>query len=392
MKKFQISKGAEFATARLSKAGFSAFLVGGAVRDMVMGKAPHDFDIATSATPDEMLEIFKGVTTFETGVTHGTVGVFFEGETVEITTFRADGDYSDHRHPEKVSFSRELRDDLSRRDFTVNAMAYSKDTGLVDLFGGREDIEKKLIRCVGNPEKRFDEDALRILRALRFASVLGFEIEEETKKAIHMKKELLSFVSKERITEEIKKAVDGDAFLTVAREFYDVFELIFGNLEKDFGKSLVSAEKGTPRLAVLLSSVPDFEKGMRSLTLTRKEKDVITASLKIAKEFSCENETELKKLMSKNGKDRVLLALKVLVSKRGEESILGLLALAETLDAINPDTLMIKGRDVIHEGVPPSAEVGKMIDSLIDDVIEGKVENEREALLSALREKISKKY
>ena len=388
MKSFEFSKGAEFATSRLTKAGFSSFLVGGAVRDMVMGKEPHDFDLTTSATPDEMLEIFKDVTTFETGVTHGTVGVFFEGETVEITTFRADGDYSDHRHPEKVSFSRELRDDLSRRDFTVNAMAYSKDRGLVDLFGGKEDIEKKLIRCVGNPEKRFDEDALRILRALRFASVLGFDIEEETKKAIHRQKELLSFVSKERITEEIKKAIDGDAFPLVADEFYDVLKLIFG----DYKIALKSAEKGMVRLAVFLFSLNNTEKGMRALTLTRKEKDMITVALDIASDFKATTETDIKKLMSKNGKDAVILALEVLFCVRGEEHFSELLDLAKALDAVTPDTLMIKGRDVIAEGVPPSAEVGKMIASLIDDVIEGRVKNEKDALISELREKISKKY
>ena len=388
MKRFEFSKGAEFATSRLTKAGFSSFLVGGAVRDMVMGKEPHDFDLTTSATPDEMLEIFKDVTTFETGVTHGTVGVFFEGETVEITTFRADGDYSDHRHPEKVSFSRELRDDLSRRDFTVNAMAYSKDRGLVDLFGGKEDIEKKLIRCVGNPEKRFDEDALRILRALRFASVLGFDIEEETNTAIHRHHELLSFVSKERITEEIKKAIDGDAFPLVADEFYDVLKLIFG----DYKIALKSAEKGMVRLAVFLFSLNDTEKGMRALTLTRKEKDMITVALDIASDFKATTETDIKKLMSKNGKDAVILALEVLFCVRGEEHFSELLDLAKALDAVTPDTLMIKGRDVIAEGVPPSAEVGKMIASLIDDVIEGRVKNEKDALISELREKISKKY
>ncbi len=388
MKRFEFSKGAEFATSRLTKAGFSSFLVGGAVRDMVMGKEPHDFDLTTSATPDEMLEIFKDVTTFETGVTHGTVGIFFEGETVEITTFRADGDYSDHRHPESVSFSRELRDDLSRRDFTVNAMAYSKDRGLVDLFGGKEDIEKKLIRCVGNPEKRFDEDALRILRALRFASVLGFDIEEETKKAIHRQKELLSFVSKERITEEIKKAIDGDAFPLVADEFYDVLKLIFG----DYKIALKSAEKGMVRLAVFLFSLNDTEKGMRALTLTRKEKDMITVALDIASDFKATTETDIKKLMSKNGKDAVILALQVLFCVRGEEHFSELLDLSKALDAVTPDTLMIKGRDVIAEGVPPSAEVGKMIDSLIADVIEGRVKNEKDALISELREKISKKY
>ena len=160
----------------LENGGFECFAVGGCVRDFVMGRIPGDYDLTTNAEPQEMISCFEGFRIIETGIKHGTVTVLIDGNNVEITTYRVDGEYKDNRHPEEVRFTSRLSEDLSRRDFTVNAMAYSKKNGLVDLFGGREDIEKKTMRCVGDPDKRFSEDGLRILRALRFASVLDFDI------------------------------------------------------------------------------------------------------------------------------------------------------------------------------------------------------------------------
>ena len=388
MAEFKLSEAAELVITRLEEAGFPSFAVGGSVRDFLMGKAPHDFDVATSATPEEMKALFKDYTIFQYGASHGTIAMNFKGETVEMTTFRCDGSYKDHRHPESVRFSERIEDDLARRDFTVNAMAYSRERGIVDLFGGSEDIGKRLIKCVGDPEKRFEEDALRIFRALRFASVLDFKIEEKTKKALLEKKELLSFVSRERLTEELKKFLDGDAASRVAEELYDVFEFLFEGVPRDFGKALARAEKGTPRLAVFLSLLPDFEKGMRSLTLIREEKELIGKALRLAENFRAEGEIALKSLVSENGKDAVTLALKVL-SARGE-NVTSLVEIVANSEEITPETLKIKGRDVVAEGVPPSAEVGKIIDSLVNDVIEGKIENDREELLSALREKIKR--
>ena len=171
------SKNGEKAIEILESRGFEAYFVGGCVRDTLMGLEVSDTDITTSALPEETLEAFEGFRVIPTGIKHGTVTVLIEGEPIEITTFRSDGEYSDHRHPETVTFSRRLEDDLMRRDFTVNAMAYSKRTGLIDLYGGKSDIENKLIRAVGDPLARFDEDALRILRAVRFASQKCFSIE-----------------------------------------------------------------------------------------------------------------------------------------------------------------------------------------------------------------------
>ena len=162
----------------LNKCGFKAYCVGGCVRDSILSKTPHDWDITTDAEPKDIKEALISMKTVDTGIKHGTVTVICGGEKAEVTTFRRDGEYPDHRHPENVAFSRCLKDDLARRDFTINAMAYDEKNGVIDLFGGKEDIEKGLVRAVGDPEERFSEDGLRILRALRFSSVLGFSLEE----------------------------------------------------------------------------------------------------------------------------------------------------------------------------------------------------------------------
>ena len=201
---------------------FEAYLVGGCVRDSLMEKMPHDYDITTNATPNEMLEIFKEYKIIETGLKHGTVTVVINHESIEITTYRIDGEYDDNRHPKEVSFTRDLSKDLNRRDFTVNAMAFNEKQDLVDLFGGKDDLDNKLIRCVGEPNKRFNEDGLRILRALRFASVLGFNIEEKTSKSIHENKYLLHNISAERIFSEFKKILCGINVEKILLEYRDV--------------------------------------------------------------------------------------------------------------------------------------------------------------------------
>ena len=187
--------------------GYVAYAVGGCVRDSIMGKVPNDWDVTTSCRPEKMLEIFssQNIKTIPTGIKHGTVSVLLDGEIYECTTFRIDGEYTDSRHPDSVEFTDELTLDLSRRDFTVNAMAANPALGICDPFGGMSDLEKKIIRCVGKPEKRFAEDALRILRALRFATTLGFKIEENTLSAIKKLSHTLNGISSERKTAEFSK-------------------------------------------------------------------------------------------------------------------------------------------------------------------------------------------
>ena len=214
----------------LEKNGFEAWFVGGCVRDLLLGLSPGDWDITTSARPEEILRCFGGFRCIETGIRHGTVTVLIEEQPLEITTYRSDGAYRDHRHPEEVEFSRRLEDDLSRRDFTVNAMAYHPQRGLVDKFGGQEDLKKKKIRCVGEADRRFTEDALRILRCLRFASRLGFSIETATADALRRQKELLTEISHERVKIELEKLLAGDHAEEILREYSDVLFVILPEL------------------------------------------------------------------------------------------------------------------------------------------------------------------
>ena len=205
---------------RLESAGFEAWVVGGCVRDSLLGKVPFDWDVTTSARPEETAACLEGERLLQTGAAHGTVALIpQEGRPIEITTFRADGTYTDSRHPDSVTFSRRLEDDLSRRDFTINAMAYHPGRGLVDLFGGRRDLEAALLRCVGDPARRFSEDALRILRCLRFASQLEFSIEPATGTALAEARGLLSVISQERVREELTKLLCGPGAASVLREY-----------------------------------------------------------------------------------------------------------------------------------------------------------------------------
>ncbi len=206
--KFQIPQKVNDIIEALMKHGYEAYAVGGCVRDMVLGREPEDWDITTSATPQEVKKIFRR--TVDTGIQHGTVTVLLEKDHYEVTTYRLDGIYEDNRHPKEVSFTSSLVEDLKRRDFTINAMAYNEKEGFIDLFGGLQDIKDSLIRCVGSAEERFNEDALRILRAVRFSAQLGFEIEEETLSAIRSKVNHLNNISAERIRVEFTKLLLSD--------------------------------------------------------------------------------------------------------------------------------------------------------------------------------------
>lgn len=205
--------------------GFQAYIVGGCVRDVLLGLVPTDYDVTTNALPKQIIRLFNKYHIIDNGLKHGTVTVIINGMPVEITTYRIDGEYSDNRHPDSVSFTGNLRDDLSRRDFTINAIAYNHQHGFVDYFEGRSDLEKRLIKCVGEPDKRFSEDALRILRALRFSAVLNFSIDENTARSIHKSKELLRNIAVERIANEFSKIICAEGVEAVIQEFIDVFSV-----------------------------------------------------------------------------------------------------------------------------------------------------------------------
>lgn len=245
----EIPEHAENIIKKLQKNGFSAYVVGGCVRDTMQGKQPHDWDICTSALPDDVMRIFADEKVIPTGLKHGTLTLVTGGgadrspyredrdsyESFEITTFRSEGGYSDGRHPDNVSFVDDINDDLSRRDFTVNAMAYSPGVGLADPFGGRDDLKAGILRCVGDPDERFREDALRILRALRFMSEKSLDPEPETEAAIRRDYRLLSLVSQERITEEFIKFMCGERAAALLDDYREVFCFIIPELEPMIG-------------------------------------------------------------------------------------------------------------------------------------------------------------
>ncbi|MCD8382387.1 MAG: HD domain-containing protein [Clostridiales bacterium] len=219
---------------RLNGAGYEAYVVGGCVRDAIMGRAPSDWDICTNALPQQVIDLFSDHPVAKTGLQHGTVMVIEDGVGYEITTFRTDGAYSDHRHPDQVAFVSSLREDLARRDFTINAMAYHPEKGLVDCFGGREDLAAGLVRCVGDPDRRFQEDGLRLLRALRFAARFGFRVERSTGAAIHRNRSLLDHIAVERIFTELKGFLVGQGVGPLLREYRDLVAQVLPELEPMF--------------------------------------------------------------------------------------------------------------------------------------------------------------
>lgn len=237
---YNFKNASKTAVEMLKSSGFEAFLIGGSVRDFILHRPIGDIDITTNATPQQVEEVFKDFRVIETGIKHGTVTVLIENEPLEITTYRSEGAYSDNRHPDSVSFSAKLSDDVVRRDFTMNGIAYDFENGFIDLVGGVNDIENKVIRCIGDAKTRFCEDALRILRALRFSAVLGFQIEENTKNAIHGCKDLLNNISAERIREEFTKLLCGENAYNVLTEFSDVICVFIPEIKSCVGFSQVN--------------------------------------------------------------------------------------------------------------------------------------------------------
>lgn len=233
--KIEIPSGANEIIHSLQNNGYEAFLVGGCVRDSILGRPIHDYDITTSATPDEMMKVFKDKRIIETGLQHGTITIVINGEGYEVTTYRIDGNYSDSRRPDSVTFTRSLEEDLKRRDFTINAMAYNNEVGLIDPFNGMEDIKYHKIRCVGRAEDRFSEDALRILRAIRFASQLGFVLEPDTDWNISKMYKNLEDISIERINSEFCKIAASSDFCVQMVLYHEVFSLFIPEIKDMFG-------------------------------------------------------------------------------------------------------------------------------------------------------------
>lgn len=377
---------------KLEASGFEAFVVGGCVRDMLLKKAPNDWDIATSALPNEILEIFKDRKTLSVGAKHGTIAVSSKYGFVEITTFRTDGCYLDNRHPQSVSFSKSIDDDLARRDFTINAMAFNQKTGLFDPYGGQKDLSAGIIRCVGNPDVRFSEDALRIMRALRFAAVLEFKLASSTAQTIHSHKDLLKNIAKERITDEFEKLLLSGNPSKVLTEFFDVFANILDlNQIPGFDtvwKANIPALCGTNkilsvRLALLMNGF-DLKTALKSLRLDRKT----VCDVMFLNEFSGfslpPSKIEVKKLLSKIGIDNFLLVLETMRTKnpvdvqKTEDIFKKIIANDECFSLAQ---LAIDGKDLLENLGIQGKKIGEVLDLLLDAVIFEKCKNEKCALI-----------
>jgi tRNA nucleotidyltransferase/poly(A) polymerase len=433
----------ETALGLLEHAGFEAWVVGGCTRDALLGGAPKDWDITTSALPAETLSVFSDFRTIETGLQHGTVAVLLDGMLLEITTYRVDGTYKDSRHPDAVTFTRSIDEDLARRDFTMNAIAYSPARGYEDLYGGASDIEAHLIRCVGDPETRFTEDALRILRALRFSSVLGFAIEEQTASAIHALKERILHVAWERISAELLQLLCGKDVYRVLQDYRDVFAVLFPELEPcfDFPQNnpwhiydvythiAHSVESIAPepalRLTMLLHDIGKPEtyftddRGIGHFYGHPKRSAQLAEAIVHRLRLSSAMQQEVCTLVEYHDypvepSEPVLLRRlhkfgpatlrHLLLVKRADclaqnpektgadldklstiEHMLDVLLKKEP--AFRVADLAISGGDLIALGMRPGPQLGAFLESILEAVMAGELPNDREALLAYVRDK-----
>lgn len=434
----------------IEKSGFEAFAVGGCVRDALMHKHCHDTDITTSAQPDEVEKLLRenNIRYIETGIKHGTITALFGGEALEITTYRNDGEYKDNRHPENVLFVSSLDEDLSRRDFTINAMAYNKSRGIVDLFGGKEDLENKTIRAVGDANKRFKEDALRIMRAIRFASVLSFDIEQDTKKAIFDNKELLKNVSAERLFTELSKLILGTNAYNILIDYKDVLAVIIPEIIPMFNcvqnnpwhlydvythtcKSVAACPADLKlRLTMLLHDTgkPDVkttdengidhfkthqsvsaQKAAEVLKRFKVSNDIYNYAMTLIPIHDIKlppNKKNIKKWLGKLGQDSkgeyyLRHLLKVRYADRmaqnpqkTQEEIAQLSYISKLIDEIIKENeafkikdLNINGYDLINIGIK-GEQIGKTLELLLDLVIDEKLKNKNEILLDYVKKEL----
>ena len=436
MIKITLPDNVKFIIETLEAAGFEAYAVGGCVRDSMLGRTPNDWDITTSAKPLETKALFKK--TFDTGIKHGTISVLLGREIYEVTTYRIDGEYEDSRHPKEVTFTADLKEDLLRRDFTINAMAYNPSVGLVDLYGGAEDLENHIIRCVGNPHDRFTEDALRIMRAVRFAAQLNYSIEDRTKEAIKELAGTLSKISAERIQTELVKLLTSDhpEFLKLAWEL-GITKVILPEfdraMESEQNNPNHSYSVGEHTLKVMEYLPTDKVMRLAGLfhdlgkvdTKTTDESGVDhfyghpEASAKIAanvfNRLKFDNDTKTKVCKIVESHDWFIGAvpshIRRYVNRIGEEYFPDIfdfnkadvlaqsfynredklkdleelraayIKIKEAGDCVNIKDLAITGSDVIKAGIPAGPEVGRILKALLEEVLDDPSKNTKEYLL-----------
>ena len=429
---------------KIEDKGFECYAVGGCVRDMLLGLTPKDYDLTTNAKPDEIMSIFKDYKIIDTGVKHGTVAVIIDGEVYEITTYRIDGDYEDNRHPKNVEFTSSLKEDLARRDFTVNAMAYNPNKGVVDYFNGKEDLKFKAIRCVGDPDKRFKEDALRILRALRFSSTYNFSVEFNTYNAIAKNKNLLNNISKERISSELVKTLCGENCSYILRRFKDVFAVIIPEIttmfhydqstphhNKTLWKHTVSCvnkidNEPILRMTMFLHDIgkpmseKKDEKGIshfsghektgagiakRILERLRYSNDFVDTVVYLISIHDLRIKPDriiIKKVLKNIGSENFAMLMKVQMADVLSQSPYHQQEKIDNLNKVNKifndimendecfslKYLKVNGSDLMGCGMSKGKIIGDTLNLLLNNVIEGSLENNKDILLSYVKKNI----
>lgn len=387
LKDISLSPPAAYVLTLLEQGGFEAYAVGGCVRDSLLGRPVSDWDVTTSALPEEVGQVFRDCRVIETGLRHGTVTVQVEQVSVEVTTFRADGTYSDGRHPDCVTFSRTLADDLARRDFTVNAMAYSPTLGLRDLYGGRADLTAGILRCVGDPERRFSEDGLRILRAVRFAAQLGFTVEPITKRALYHCAEMLGCVSAERKYTELCKAITAQYAAGTIAEYAPLLREIVP-VAADAGTTLEQLPDAlNVRLAALLREETP-EDAVAALRKLRADGETVRTVRTLLHGLAEEMTGDLPSVRRMVGRYGVLLPdvlrLKKAVYPNQKPLYPTIQGLKDTIEeqklCCTLAQLEVNGHDLMNMGIVECA-VGDTLTALLDAVIDGHVPNDRGILL-----------
>lgn len=374
---------------RLEKGGFQAYLVGGCVRDFLMGKKPHDFDITTDGLPSEIMALFGDYPMIDTGLKHGTVAVILDHEPIEITTFRTEGPYTDHRHPDRVEFTRSIEEDLARRDFTMNAIACSMAGKMVDPFEGKADIERRIIRSVGEAKLRFEEDALRILRALRFSARLGFEIEGQTKRALFACAPLLREIAAERILSELKGILVAPHAAEILSEYEPILKEILPALSADCAILKKIPPSESLRVAGWLwpmgaEGAKEILAKLKGSNALQREVALLIEGQKIA--YSSCPRLEIRKALSKMGSSLCFdhLLLQKAADLLDEEAYELVYSIAEKMleeqVCLAPKDLAIGGKELMDLGFS-GEKIGKAQRMLFEQVMEEKLPNEKEALL-----------
>ena len=399
MTTIKLDPGAALLLDALHGAGHAAYAVGGCVRDSLLGLAPHDWDLCTSARPEQVMALFGEEKCIPTGLQHGTVTVKQGGRLYETTTFRTEGAYSDGRHPDAVCFVPDVREDLARRDFTINAMAYSAEEGLIDPFGGRDDLAAHIVRAVGEPERRFEEDALRILRLYRFAARFGFAIDPATGQAARALCRHLDCVSEERIAEELSRLLAAPA--PGAYLEAEVLAVIFPELDAaelpESRRILDALEPGMEHVPVRLAALlcPLGEAGARAALKRLKCSNALTGTVAtLVREAAAGMPGAALTLTAKRFLSRYDLAtitnLTALCSAQHPEQAEAFAALqqeaarlVETNACCRINQLAVNGRDLMDAGIRPGPGLRRVLDALLEQVLTGQLPNEKAALLAA---------